>query len=77
MVVRRGITLAAAGVALGIVGAVLLTRVLKSMLYGVTRFDGATFAVVPAILATVALVACLIPGARAATVDPVIALREE
>ena len=77
MVVRRGMTLVGVGVLLGLVGAVLLTRVLTSLLYGVSRFDPATFAIVPAILAAVALLACLIPAGRAATVDPVIALREE
>jgi putative ABC transport system permease protein len=77
MVIKRGMVLAAIGVTLGVVGAALLTRMLTSLLYGVTRFDAATFALVPAILATVAFLACLIPGARAATVDPVVALREE
>jgi putative ABC transport system permease protein len=77
MVVRRGMTLAGVGVLFGLVGALLLTRVLTSLLYGVTRFDPLTFAIVPAILAAVALLACLIPAGRAATVDPVIALREE
>jgi putative ABC transport system permease protein len=77
MVVRRGMALAALGVGLGLVAALLLTRVLTSLLYGVTRFDVMTFAVVPALLAAVALVACLIPAGRAATVNPVVALREE
>jgi putative ABC transport system permease protein len=77
MVVRRGMTLAGVGVLLGLAGAALLTRVLTSLLYGITRFDPVTFATVPAILAAVALLACLIPAGRAATVDPVIALREE
>jgi ABC-type lipoprotein release transport system permease subunit len=54
-----------------------LTRVLTSLLYGVTPFDALTFALVPALLASVALIACLIPAGRAATVDPVVALREE
>ena len=54
-----------------------LTQVLTSMLYGVTRFDAVTFSLVPAILAGVALLACLVPAARAAGVDPVVALREE
>lgn len=65
------------GVGLGLVAALLLTRVLTSLLYGVTRSDVTNFAVVPALLAAVALVACLIPAGRAATVNPVVALREE
>ena len=77
MVVRRGMALAGIGVAGGLVAAFLLTRLLASLLYGVTRFDVATFALVPALLASVALVACLIPAARAARVDPIVALREE
>ena len=77
MVVRRGMTLAGTGVLLGLGGALMLTRVLTSLLYGVTRFDAVTFAVAPSILTVVALLACLIPAGRAATVDPVVALREE
>jgi putative ABC transport system permease protein len=77
MVVRRGMALAGIGVALGLLAAVLLTRLLTSLLYGITRFDLPTFALVPATLAAVALVACLIPAARAASVDPMVALREE
>jgi putative ABC transport system permease protein len=77
MVMRRGMTLAAIGVVLGLAAALALTRVLTSLLYGVTRFDAMTFALVPALLAAVALIACLIPAGRAATVDPVVALREE
>ena len=77
MVVRRGMTLAGVGVLLGLAGALMMTRALTSLLYGVTRFDALTFTVAPGILASVALLACLIPAGRAATVDPVIALREE
>jgi predicted permease len=77
MVLRRGLTLAGLGVAIGLGSALLLTRVVASMLYGVSRFDAMTFALVPAILATVALLACLIPAGRAATVNPVVALRDE
>ncbi len=77
MVVRRGMALAGVGVLIGLGGALVLTRLLTSMLYGVTRFDALTFAVVPALLAAVALVACLIPAGRAATVNPLESLREE
>jgi putative ABC transport system permease protein len=77
MVVRRGMALAAAGVALGLAGALALGSVLNSMLFGVTRFDPLTFAAVPALLGAVALVACAIPAGRAANVSPMVALREE
>ena len=77
MVVRRGMLLAASGVAIGLAGALALGSVLNSMLFGVTRFDPATFATVPLLLATVALVACLIPAGRAASVSPMVALRED
>jgi putative ABC transport system permease protein len=77
MVLRRGLLLAAVGVALGLGGALLLTRVIETLLYGVSPLDAATFAGVPLLLALVALVACLIPAARAATVSPVLALRDE
>jgi putative ABC transport system permease protein len=77
MVLRRGLALAGVGLGIGLAGAMLLTQVINSMLYGVSRFDVVTFALVPLLLAAVALVACLIPASRAATVDPVVALREE
>ena len=77
MVLRRGLTLAGVGVAAGLVAAILLTRVVTSLLYGVSRFDVTTFAAVPLILAAVALLACLIPASRAASLNPVAALREE
>jgi predicted permease len=77
MVLQRGLALAALGVAIGLGGALLLTRVIGTLLYGVSPFDAATFAGVPLVLALVALVACLIPAARAATVNPVVALRDE
>jgi putative ABC transport system permease protein len=77
MVIRRGMALAGLGVLAGILGAFALTSVLTSMLYGVTRFDLATFAAVPVVLAAVALAACLVPAGRAARVAPVVALRED
>jgi len=77
MVVRSGMILATVGVVIGLAGAAALVRILASLLYGVNPFDAVTFAVVPVILATVALVACLVPAGRAARVDPVIALRED
>jgi predicted permease len=77
MVLRRGMVLAAVGLVIGLTGALWLTGALTSLLYGVTRFDPLTFAAAPALLAGVALLACVVPAARAAAVNPVIALRDE
>jgi ABC-type antimicrobial peptide transport system permease subunit len=65
------------GVALGLVGAYLLTRLMTSLLFGVTPTDVTTFVLVSITLSLVALVACLIPARRAARVDPLVALRYE
>jgi predicted permease len=77
MVVGRGMGLIAIGLALGIAGAAALTRVMSSLLYGVTATDLVSFAAAALVLATVALLACLIPAARAARIHPAIALRNE
>jgi len=65
------------GVALGLVGAALLTRVLSSVLYQVTPHDPWTFAWAVFVLATIAAAACVGPARRAALVDPMNALRDE
>jgi putative ABC transport system permease protein len=77
MVLGRGMTLMALGLASGVLGALALTRVVASLLYGVTRLDPLTFVAVPVVLTTVAALACLIPARRAARVNPILALREE
>jgi putative ABC transport system permease protein len=77
LVLRQGSLPVATGVALGIGGALALTRILKSQLYQVSATDPLTFALVPVGLAAVALMAMLIPARRAARVDPVKALRQE
>ncbi|MDE3135311.1 MAG: ABC transporter permease [Acidobacteriota bacterium] len=76
-VVKQGVGLAAAGVAVGLGLALGLTRYLESMLYGVTPMDPVTFGVVAWLLLTVALAACFVPARRAMRVDPVVALRQE
>jgi predicted lysophospholipase L1 biosynthesis ABC-type transport system permease subunit len=75
LILNRGAWLTALGLAIGIAAAAGLTRVLRGVLYGVTSMDTGTFAVVAAILGTVALGASLIPARRAAQVNPSVALR--
>jgi predicted permease len=77
MVLRQGLELTIAGSVLGLVGAALLTRVMASLLFGVSTTDAATFAAVPLILIATAMVASYIPALRATRVDPVVALRDE
>jgi putative ABC transport system permease protein len=77
MVLRQGIELIAAGIVIGLLGAVLLTRVMASLLFGVSSTDVVTFVVVPLILATFAVLASYVPARRATLVDPLVALREE
>ena len=77
MVLRRTIALSVPGVAIGVAGALVVTRVLDRLLFGVKPNDPATLITVAALLAGVALVAALIPARRAARVDPLIGLRAE
>ncbi|HEX8145946.1 MAG TPA: ABC transporter permease [Pyrinomonadaceae bacterium] len=77
LVLGRGLGLAAAGIALGLVGGLALTQVISSLLFGVGARDPLTFAAVAALLSLVALVACLTPARRATKVDPMVALRYE
>lgn len=76
-VLGRGMGLAVVGIAIGVAGALLLTRYLASQLFGVTATDPATFVVVPLVFALVVLVAACIPAFRATRVDPMMALRGE
>ncbi len=77
LVLAQGMKLAAAGLAVGLLAAFALSRVLVDLLYGVTPADPGTYALVPLILALAAGVACLVPAWRAARVDPLVALRYE
>ena len=77
LVVGQGMLLTAIGVALGLLGAFGLTRVMASLLFGVTTKDPMTFTVVAALLLAVAFLACFVPARRATKVDPLVALRYE
>ncbi|HEY1249964.1 MAG TPA: ABC transporter permease [Thermoanaerobaculia bacterium] len=77
MLLREGARLAAFGVVLGLGGALLLTRLMSSLLYGVGPRDPITFLLVPAVLAAVALAATDVPARRASRVDPMRALRSD
>jgi predicted permease len=77
MVMGQGMLLAGLGIAVGLTGAVALTRLIQAMLFGVKATDLATFAVVAGVLALVAMAACWIPAMRATHVDPLTALRYE
>jgi len=77
LVLGQGAWLAGAGIAVGLAGALALSRLLGSLLYGVSARDPVTFTSVPIVLALVALVATLVPAWRATRVDPVIALRSD
>jgi putative ABC transport system permease protein len=77
MALAEGMRIVVIGLALGIAGAVMLTRIFRSMLFGVGAGDPITFISVSIILAGVALLACYIPARRATRVDPLAALREQ
>ena len=76
-VVRQGVALALAGVALGGGLSIAATRVLRSILYGVSPGDPVVLAAVAGLLTAVAMVACWAPARRAAAVDPMVAIRIE
>jgi putative ABC transport system permease protein len=77
LIIRNGMTLVCIGVAVGLAGAFALTRLMTTLLFGVTPTDGLTIGVVSGILIGVALLACFIPARRATRVDPLVALRYE
>jgi putative ABC transport system permease protein len=77
LIIRNGMLLSGLGLAIGLAGAFGLTRLLTTLLFGVTPTDPVTMAGMAALLVTVALVACYFPARRATVVDPLVALREE
>jgi putative ABC transport system permease protein len=77
MVVRQGLLLTLAGIGIGLAGALAVTRLLESLLFGVRPADPLTFALMPVLVGSVALLAAYLPARRASRVDPMIALRYE
>jgi putative ABC transport system permease protein len=77
LVVGQGLALALIGVVVGTAGALGLTRLMDSLLFGVTATDPLTFGIVASLFGVVALLACWIPARRATKVDPMVALRCE
>jgi putative ABC transport system permease protein len=77
LVIMRGLKLAAAGIALGLAGATLVSQSASGLLFGVEPLDPAAYGVAAAVLAAVALAAAVVPAWRAARVDPAVTLREE
>jgi ABC-type antimicrobial peptide transport system permease subunit len=77
MVLGDGLRPVALGAVLGLAGAWLATRLIRSLLFGVAPADPATYALTIAILAAAAVCACAIPATKAIRVDPVVSLREQ
>jgi ABC-type antimicrobial peptide transport system permease subunit len=76
LVLAQGMLLTAIGLTVGLSGALVLTRTLTGLIYGVGTLDPLTFVAVPALLCMVALLACFLPARRAASVDPITTLRQ-
>jgi putative ABC transport system permease protein len=76
-VITQGVSYAAAGVALGVPAAFLLSRLMSSLLFGVTTHDPLTFAALPVLIVCVTTLACYLPARRASRIDPVLAIKQD
>ena len=77
LILKKGCLLAGIGIAIGLLGALAVTRIIEFLLYQVKALDPVTFAVVPLLLLAVSLLACYVPARRATKIDPMEALRYE
>jgi ABC-type lipoprotein release transport system permease subunit len=77
LVLSRGLRVAGTGTVIGVLAALMLTRLLDSLLFGVSATDPVTFVAVAGLLFAAALLACYVPARRAMRVDPIVALRYE
>jgi putative ABC transport system permease protein len=77
LIIRQGMVLVLIGLSIGVFGAIALTPVISTLLFGVGARDPVTFVVVAALLSMVSFVACYIPARRATRIDPLLALRCE
>jgi putative ABC transport system permease protein len=77
LVVRQGMSVALAGMAIGLAGAFVLSRLMRGLLFGVDATDPLTFTAIAGVLTFVALLASYVPARRAARIDPIVSLRTE